>query len=41
MHGDVVDSFFLFLFTIAFIFVPLGTWKLVDIIIWVIKLIKR
>ena len=35
--GDALEYWIKLLCIMAIIFVPLGVWKLVDIIIWIIK----
>jgi hypothetical protein len=39
MYEHIEDAF-KFLFIIFIIFVPLGLWKLIEIIIWIIKHVK-
>lgn len=35
--GQAIDSMFSLMFLLLIIFVPLGVWKLIEIIIWCIK----
>ena len=38
--GEGLDFFFKLVFWLLLIFIPLGVWKIIDIIMWVIQNVK-
>jgi hypothetical protein len=38
--GDAIDAWFAITTTALLIFVPLGLWKLIEIVIWIIRHVK-